>query len=85
MEDVQTASPKTATLICGACRWTCQGHQVPDFCGRCGTVGAPWLMLRPLVSCGSGASMRVQLESTFHGEWDERERAAWEARLGSGT
>ena len=58
---------------------------MPDFCGRCQRVGAPFLALRAVVESGAGASVRVQLEHAFHGEWDTAKRAEWEARLGGGA
>lgn len=85
MEDVAsspTPEPPRSTLICGACRAVVQATQVPDFCGRCQRVGAPFLALRTVVEAGAGASLRVRMETTFHGEWDAEKRAAWEARLG---
>lgn len=76
-----TAQARTIAAVCGECEAQIYATHKPDFCGACGCIDGPWVLLIQR-SVMRGASMRLDLRFRLVGTWRPAQRAQAEADLG---
>lgn len=83
MFDVATADPSLPmTALCGECETAFPASHKPDFCGACGAIDGPWVLITTRVAM-AGASLRVTPRARLVGTWSAEARALALVALGS--
>lgn len=82
MEDVATdPSPRVIAAVCGECETQVRATHKPDFCGACGAIDGPWVLVTQW-SAITGASLRLGLRYRLAGVWSAARRAQAVVDLG---
>ncbi len=74
--------PGVIAAVCGECETQISASHKPDFCGTCGAIDGPWVLVTHHVTVGSGgvrAGMRLRLA----GAWSAAARAQAVVDLGA--
>lgn len=76
--------PRTTIIaaVCGECETQTPARMKPDFCGACGTIDGPWVMVR-MASSLSGAAVSVGMRVELAGVWSAAARERARVELGS--
>lgn len=86
MDDVATHHPtaqaRAIAAVCAECETQVRATHKPDFCGACGAIDGPWVLVTQW-SAITGASLRLGLRYRLAGSWTAAARAQAVVDLGS--
>lgn len=86
MEDVAipghlTAQPRVIAALCAECQTQFQASHKPDFCGACGCIDGPWVLMS-MAHEMRGGRIRVAMRARLAGVWSAAARAQAVVDLG---
>mgnify|MGYP006921316038 CR=1 FL=1 len=86
MEDVanrltSTAQPRVIAALCAECQTQVRATHKPDFCGACGVIDGPWVLMA-MAHEMRGGRIRVAMRARLAGVWSAAARAQAVVDLG---